>query len=183
MVRSLLILGLSISLPTVAHGQASGPDVRSLAAGANLRIVYPCQGNDQPLCRAIEARFAGLVGDSIEVRRPGESAPERIPLGLRTRIEVLDGTHANVGPGLLLGLVAGIGVGYAASQSCQSGEDRGLCQALTYAVSVPVGLLIGAMIGAATRSDRWRDVLVPDHPALQLGAGPRGFTVGVRFKL
>jgi hypothetical protein len=179
--RLPLLVALSISLPVLVAAQ-DARDLPSLRAGDLVRIAFPCHGADQPLCPSTTWVFERQAGDQLEVRHPGDRTAERIPLGLRTRIEVLDGTHGNAGTGLLLGLVAGAGAGIVLSSSCAEGEDQGICQGLALVTAVPGGVLLGVIIGAATRSDRWRTVFVPDHPTLDLHAGPRGVSVGLRFR-
>jgi hypothetical protein len=179
--RLLPLLAVWVSLPVFLAAQ-DARDVRSLRPGDLVRISFPCQGADQPLCPSATWLFERRLGDQLEVRHPGDQTIERIPLGLRTRIEVRDGTHANAGTGLLLGLLAGVGTGLVVATSCAPGEDRGLCQFGAFVVTVPAGALLGLFIGAATRSDRWRTVSGADHPALDLHAGPTGLSVGLRFR-
>jgi len=180
--RLLLLVPVSVSLPVFLAAQ-DARDLHSLQPGDLLRISFPCQGADQPLCPSATWLFERQLGDQLEVRNSGDQTIERIPLGLRTRIEVRDGTHGNAGTGLLLGLLAGVGTGLVVATSCGPGEDRGLCQFGAVVITVPAGALLGLFIGAATQTDRWRTVSVPDHPTLDLRVGTGGLSVGLRFRI
>jgi hypothetical protein len=141
-------MAAAIATSTSAHA-------RQLPAldGLRVRVTAPLLGLEHHV-----GSITRVDGDSIWLAN-GASAPTSLSISQVTLLEV-GRRSSHVGPGFVLGLIAGAAVGFALTDmnDCAACEG-GHAGAPPAAVGAIAGSALGALIGLTLSIDRWRPVL------------------------
>jgi hypothetical protein len=174
-LRFLVLALILCSRSTPAESQ------RPLLEGDVVRVTYACQPGSPVLCPRIRGVVRELAPDSL-VFGDEQGVAHRVHLDLRTRVSVLSGKKSNALPGMLLGLLVGVGVGAVRMSDCTTGgSDDGIC-GIHVVTAVPIGAFVGLLIGGLTERDRWRDYRI-NGPQGRLMVGPTRRGIAATFAI
>jgi hypothetical protein len=151
-----------------------------LKVGDRVRLIAPTQSPSPVVGRLAsgdDSQLTVVVSEETRMARAVERTIDRESLTLIERREAFKskaGTGALIGG--TLGLLAGVGVGYAAALAGENSQPL-ITAPLTFGA---MGVLAGAGIGAAISSERWRALPPDTQVGFRPGMGTEPFAVVIR---
>jgi hypothetical protein len=151
-----------------------------LKVGDQVRLTAPTQSPSPIIGRLASANDSKLTIVVSEETRMAHAVEHTIDRESLTLIERREASKSKVGTGALiggtLGVLAGVGVGFAAAM----GEEDGTPLFTTPLIFGSMGMLAGAGIGAAISSERWRALPPDTQVGFRPGMGSEPFAVVIR---
>jgi hypothetical protein len=175
LVRVVVLAGVLAGTAWTALGaEEKGPT----AGPAWVRVTAPSTSD-----RRLSGEIVSIDATTLILRRAGQAAPERIPLGSITSIErrLRPGRKIRgLVIGLLAGVAAGAAIGYAGGDDCNAGDlvcfDRGTTSAMGATGLGLVGLAVGALVAPG---EKW-EATTTERLRVDIGPAPAG-GVGARL--
>lgn len=175
LVRVVVLAGVLAGTAWTALGaEEKGPT----AGPAWVRVTAPSTSD-----RRLSGDLVSIDATTLVLRRAGQAAPDRIPLGSITSIErrLRPGRKTRgLAIGLLTGVAAGAAIGYAGGQDCQPGAFLCFSRGSTAAGGAIALGLVGAAVGALVAPGEKWETTTTERLRLDVGPAPAG-GVGARL--